>query len=152
VPHWAGVLLVSLGVILILGVALKVIHLVGWATVSAIVQRVYAIAVLTLLGGFFALVAIAIAIEGVKAGFPNEPAVAQSLCKAQAICRRYAMVRQECATAGDFNLCIRVKMAGDVASCEDNGDLYSDTRPTVAECLVWGALSHLEWLAKNRKP
>src|SRR5690348_9076821 len=33
-----------------------------------------------------------------------------ALCHQQVVCKKYGTARQECATAGDFNNCIKVKL------------------------------------------
>jgi hypothetical protein len=64
------------------------------------------------------------------------------LCHLQSVCRKYAEVRQDCATAGSFKTCVGVKM-GDadgplVDSCtNDGGVLYpASEMPGFLRC-VW---------------
>jgi hypothetical protein len=151
--HWGAIALIVIGVVLFLYVARESIHLVGRAKFVAAAQTVYgfgavALAALLILG----VPIIVGAIEGARLAFPHAPLVAQSLCKAQTVCRRYAKARQECAIAGDFALCVRVKMGEDlVLDCQDDGVLKSEARPTAAECLLWDTLSPLGWLAEKRQ-
>jgi hypothetical protein len=63
------------------------------------------------------------------------------LCKLRAICVSYSRARQDCATAGDFNNCINVKMGYDfsqVNNCTNDGDilysLYSPQMPSKLQC------------------
>jgi hypothetical protein len=51
----------------------------------------------------------------------------KSLCHMAAVCAKYATTRQECATAGNFDTCINVKMGDDTANisaCTNDGELY----------------------------
>jgi len=53
----------------------------------------------------------------------------KELCRTKDLCTRYAMSRQECATAGNFDLCLNVKMGDDVANisgCTNQGKLKSE--------------------------
>ena len=63
------------------------------------------------------------------------------LCRLKTVCKTYATVRQDCATAGNFNNCINVKMGDDDAamtgSCSNDGKpLYPQAKvPDNLECL-----------------
>ena len=64
------------------------------------------------------------------------------LCRLTSICSRFATVRQECATAGSFNTCVRVKLGDEDAdltgSCTNDGKLAftPDKSPNGIECWV----------------
>jgi hypothetical protein len=56
--------------------------------------------------------------------------VKQDLCRAAAVCKKYDTVRLECATAGSFKTCLRVKMGDDsVFANSCNG--YSEGGPAL---------------------
>jgi hypothetical protein len=71
------------------------------------------------------------------------------MCRVKRACERYGTVRQECATAGDFNNCISVKMGNDadkVGQCVNDGSvalLSTDQMPNAVECFVHGIASSL---------
>ena len=44
----------------------------------------------------------------------QEAEVKRSLCREAAACKKYSEVRLECATAGSFKTCLRIKMGSDV--------------------------------------
>ena len=65
------------------------------------------------------------------------------LCKLGSICSRYGAVRQECATAGNFNNCVRVKMgdadSSQIDNCTQDGKLAyvsPDGTPNLVECFL----------------
>src|SRR2546422_125008 len=50
----------------------------------------------------------------------------KELCALQAVCLRYASSRQACATAGNYNLCMSIKVGADggkIDPCTDNGNV-----------------------------
>jgi hypothetical protein len=66
-------------------------------------------------------------------------------CKLESVCSRYGEVRQECATAGNFDNCIRVKMgdahSSEIESCTNDGKLAyvsQDESPNRVECFLVG--------------
>lgn len=65
----------------------------------------------------------------------------RSLCRLKSTCQRYASVRQECATAGNFATCIDVKLGDDaslISACRNDGGLVyppSDL-PDAVSCWV----------------
>jgi len=70
-----------------------------------------------------------------------EQAWRNAVCKQEKTCKRYATVRQECAVAGDFKNCIRVKMSEDYSSisqyCTDDGESilgWATNTPSTVEC------------------
>jgi hypothetical protein len=82
-------------------------------------------------------------------GLKNEPRLSE-LCHQAAACKKYLDVRQECATAGDFRTCMRIKM-GNYASWSEtcSGDVEGGPAvplppqtPNAVECyfrtLFWG--------------
>jgi hypothetical protein len=62
----------------------------------------------------------------------------QLLCKVKSICAQYEQVRQDCATAGNFTNCIRVKMGDEnyelVGSCTDDGHAIGLAEPGAVDC------------------
>jgi hypothetical protein len=68
----------------------------------------------------------------------------QSLCRASALCRRFAEARQECATAGDFDNCVKIEVDlsdsyGNVSQCTNDGQLteaWGDKVPNRLECFL----------------
>src|ERR1700730_279546 len=52
------------------------------------------------------------------------------LCQAASACKRYSEARLECATAGNFKTCLRIKM-GDDASYSDMCSGYDEGAPAV---------------------
>jgi hypothetical protein len=93
---------------------------------------------LSVIGAFSALMLIAGVIAGMLAPSPREtPAQAQarearaaanelkhSRCRLQSMCEKYGEVRQRCATAGNFDNCIKVKMGSaniGKYDCTDDG-------------------------------
>lgn len=60
------------------------------------------------------------------------------LCKVKSICEQYGQVRQECATAGNFKNCIRVKMGdekfAETGSCTDDGHMDAPSEPGAVDC------------------
>ena len=71
------------------------------------------------------------------------------MCRVKAVCERFAAVRQECATAGNFENCVSVKL-GDAASmigeCTNDGMVatpYPDTVPSAVECWLHGVASYV---------
>jgi hypothetical protein len=67
------------------------------------------------------------------------------LCKQQSICQKYGVTRQECATAGNFDLCVSVKMGDDdfneISSCNNDGSVSDppDNSPSYLQCAILGA-------------
>jgi hypothetical protein len=62
---------------------------------------------------------------------PSIPAGQKSfLCRAAAACKKYSEVRLECATAGNFKTCLRIKM-GDDASFSEMCSGYDEGAPAV---------------------
>jgi hypothetical protein len=62
-------------------------------------------------------------------------------CSLRSICSKYAQVRQACATAGNYNNCVSIKMDADqwrVGSCSNDGDVVvlgpKDDMPSGLEC------------------
>jgi hypothetical protein len=60
------------------------------------------------------------------------------LCKVKSICAQYGEVRQGCATAGNFENCIRVKMGDEnyefVSSCTNDGHMGASLEPGAVDC------------------
>lgn len=62
------------------------------------------------------------------------------LCRIESVCEKYGKVRQDCATAGSFDNCIRVRMGDDdvglVDACTNDGNvLYpSEHMPSGLRC------------------
>jgi hypothetical protein len=71
------------------------------------------------------------------------------LCEQMGVCKRYGAARQNCAVAGDFNNCVKVRMGEDyyrvLADCHDNGQLRAEftDAPSAAECFM---LLSTRWL------
>ncbi len=64
-----------------------------------------------------------------------------SLCRAWQTCQDYSSARQECAVAGDFNNCLRIKLGEDIArvsDCASDGNLLypPSDMPNRLECIV----------------
>jgi hypothetical protein len=61
-------------------------------------------------------------------------------CHLKAICKTFATARQECATAGNFNTCMNIKMGESdyalIGSCTDDGAIAfpPDEMPRALEC------------------
>jgi len=52
----------------------------------------------------------------------------KALCKEKSDCEKYVDVRQKCATAGNIDECVRIKMNGEVPGlCSDNGHIVSNS-------------------------
>ena len=68
-------------------------------------------------------------------------------CRLEPVCEKYGKVRQDCATAGSFDNCIKVKMGDDdvglIDACTNDGNvLYpSEHMPDGLRCFV---LRHLQ--------
>ena len=65
----------------------------------------------------------------------------KTLCRMPEVCTNYGATRLECATAGNFNNCIHVKMGRDawaIDECSDEGELAVPSRDTPGplECLL----------------
>jgi hypothetical protein len=62
----------------------------------------------------------------------------QLLCKVKSLCARHGQIRQECATAGNFENCIRVKMGDEnyelVSSCTNDGHMDASLEPGAVAC------------------
>ena len=64
----------------------------------------------------------------------------RQLCMYEVICEKYGKVRQECATAGNFNTCIEVKMgnqSGLLYHCTNDGGVLQSIAsdlPNVVDC------------------
>jgi hypothetical protein len=69
----------------------------------------------------------------------EQEAITALRCKAKSICKKYGTVRQECATAGNYNNCLRIKMGseayGYIGMCTEEGGV-ADSVPNAAECLL----------------
>ena len=66
-------------------------------------------------------------------------------CHSERLCRDYAQARQECAVAGSFDTCIRIKMGADASSiydCTEDGKLRGSS-PSWDECLLLSPLEAL---------
>jgi hypothetical protein len=67
----------------------------------------------------------------------------KALCHTASVCRRFTKVRQECAIAGDFNSCLRIKIGDkdiDTAmNCKNDGNLAfpPSDMPTRFECIPY---------------
>jgi hypothetical protein len=67
----------------------------------------------------------------------------RNLCHVKSVCKAYADVRQECAVAGDFNNCVRVKIGDEnmdsVPYCANDGSISSppDNLPSWFDCLAY---------------
>jgi hypothetical protein len=67
----------------------------------------------------------------------------RDLCTIRSICSKYASARQECATAGNFDQCMKIKMGDDawkVGSCTSDGN-YRNAPPDMpgrVRCLGLG--------------
>lgn len=65
-----------------------------------------------------------------------------ALCRQKSMCRQYGQVRQECAIAGNFQNCIRVKMGDDkadeaAANCTNDGHAaFASNEPNAVDCLL----------------
>jgi hypothetical protein len=69
----------------------------------------------------------------------------KALCAWKSRCEKYAQARQECAVAGDFKNCLRVKMGSDdyplSVSCTDDGkldDVPESEMPGPVACFTSG--------------
>jgi len=85
----------------------------------------------------FVIIPLALRVESPKG---LEVARVKELCRARDLCTRYANYRQECATAGNFDLCLNVKMGDDAAkigACTNNGNLLTEppNMPDWVTCL-----------------
>jgi hypothetical protein len=63
----------------------------------------------------------------------------RALCRLKSICKQYGQVRQECATAGSFQTCVRVKMGDEnadmIESCTSDGHIaYTPSEPGAVDC------------------
>ncbi|WP_448955734.1 hypothetical protein [Labrys neptuniae] len=70
----------------------------------------------------------------------------KNICPAEFACSTYAKTRQDCATAGDFNNCVRIKMGADyglTSWCTDDGNVTVPDPPTYMQCLSWSAGNYL---------
>jgi hypothetical protein len=56
--------------------------------------------------------------------------LSRSLCHAAAACKKYSEARLECATAGNFKTCLRIRMGND-ASYSDLRSGYDEGAPAV---------------------
>jgi hypothetical protein len=70
----------------------------------------------------------------------------KNLCRVQSVCAKYSAVRQECATAGNFENCIRVKMGDgafmEIGRCANDGTVYfaPANMPSRAQCFFFRLL------------
>jgi hypothetical protein len=65
----------------------------------------------------------------------------RNLCNLQAVCTKYGDTRQSCATAGNYNTCLNVKMSNDigvVSLCTNDGRIANppNDMPNTLECLL----------------
>jgi hypothetical protein len=64
------------------------------------------------------------------------------ICHIRRVCNDYGIARQECAVAGDFGLCLNVKMGRQdfppASVCSDDGSIRSPPAdmPNIAQCAV----------------
>jgi hypothetical protein len=68
---------------------------------------------------------------------------ALTLCHLKSVCAKYGEVRQACATAGDYKLCVNIKMgsdAGDIIACDNEGTVIAGFGkvPNPLRCLFLG--------------
>ncbi|MBS0379006.1 MAG: hypothetical protein JSS29_11015 [Proteobacteria bacterium] len=63
-----------------------------------------------------------------------------ALCRVKAACAKYATARQECATAGNFELCLNIKMDEDAvyqSSCSNDGHMLDlEHAPNALDCAL----------------
>jgi len=62
-------------------------------------------------------------------------------CKQMNSCQRYGVARQQCAVAGDFNNCIKIRTGQEYrfwsANCTDNGGVRGVTdTPSTVQCFI----------------
>ncbi|WP_156771681.1 hypothetical protein [Labrys sp. WJW] len=79
-----------------------------------------------------------------------EKAKLDRLCPAELACAAFSSARQECATAGDFQNCLSVKLGDDskyAPYCTNDGNLnpasVSEELPNYARCVTW---KYANWL------
>jgi hypothetical protein len=77
----------------------------------------------------------------------------RNLCAAKARCSAYGEARQTCATAGDFENCLQIKMGNEYSSarsqCVSNGKLNPTvaSTPTAFDCAIsWLPASLHAWM------
>jgi hypothetical protein len=88
--------------------AIRLVVLAGRIAVRFL-ARVVMFLVLALL----AIGAIGILVEGEKKPVSPEQAYKSQLCRVAAACKKYDQARLDCATAGNFKTCLRIKMGHD---------------------------------------
>ncbi len=63
-------------------------------------------------------------------------------CRLETVCEKYGRIRQECATAGSFDNCIKVKMGDDDAgltnSCTNDGNVLYPAAQMPNSLRCWG--------------
>lgn len=64
-----------------------------------------------------------------------------ALCRQKSICTQYGQVRQECAIAGSFQTCVRVRMGDDndaaAANCTNDGHVaFASKEPNAVDCFL----------------
>jgi hypothetical protein len=65
-----------------------------------------------------------------------------ALCRQKSICKQYGQVRQECAIAGSFQTCVRIRMGDDktdeaAANCTSDGHVAIASRePNAVDCFL----------------
>jgi hypothetical protein len=64
-----------------------------------------------------------------------------AVCRLKSICKQFARARQECATAGSFETCMRVKLGddkiGEAGSCTNDGHVaYASAEPSAIDCFL----------------
>jgi hypothetical protein len=79
-------------------------------------------------------------VEDARKAAAARGARASWLCRISRSCEKYASVRQDCAVAGDFDNCLRVKMGSDMNDtmyCTNDGHITypPDDMPSKVECL-----------------
>jgi hypothetical protein len=62
-------------------------------------------------------------------------------CKAKSICKTYGRVRQECATAGNYKNCLRIKMGSEayeiIDMCTEEGETVDPSPPSAVDCFFY---------------
>lgn len=70
---------------------------------------------------------------------------AQALCRGAEACEAFAKVRQECAVAGDYDLCVKIKMGDrDYSTCAPGGGFTGGTpkdMPNWLECALYSLVN-----------
>jgi hypothetical protein len=93
-----------------------------WEEAEKVIVGLSAVLIVAIVG------AIAIALFAASPSLTEEQ---RRFCKYAHICTKYASSRQDCATAGNLEKCIEIKMGGDVhfvAYCTDDGEVKSEVK------------------------